>query len=99
MTLRHVILDFLYEHVEGHSYSALFQHWWKIMPDEVPILDDYRRTACLLNMLALMVRNGELEQPRFSWYRLPMNEWLTITLLKQRCSISSIRSQDIAVGG
>ncbi len=100
MILRDVVLDFLYEHyehIDGFSFQAIYNRWSKLQSE----VDSFSgMTAHRLSvLLAMMIERGELEQPRFSWYRLTTKKWLLMTDVKQRCLISSTSSQGTAPSG
>lgn len=79
MTLRHIILDFLYEHPEGCSHTAIYHHWWKIEPGGLFKTDGYTRSDCLIKLIRQMLACGELELLGYAWYQLSTSKWLQMT--------------------
>ena len=84
MSLRHIILDLLYEHIDGFSFQAIYNCWRNYVP-EVDLFS-VAMSQRLEHLLQLMVERGELERPRYAWYRLSTSKWLAMTEQQQSSS-------------
>ena len=104
MNLRQIILNFLYEHIEGFSFThiegfsfmAIYNHWRQHEPEVDRFSDAIGRR--LGRLLGMMAEHGEIECLKFSQYRLTTSKWLSMTASRQSCSKSSTTSQ-LAVTG